>query len=158
MGIEDLKAKQAEESGSGAESATDIKKKLDRIEAKEIFGAPSRLPKEMMLDASDAQARHPELHLRFVNIKDPNKAAGRLAEGYRRLSDEEGGRHLGDELALFGISREVVERKRELQRQRNEMLLTQYKHEMEGAVEAVARELRDRHGVNVDTDRIFIRG
>lgn len=155
MGIEDLKAKQAE--GSTV-TAAEVKKKLERIEAKEIFGAPSRLPKEMMLDASDAQEKHPDLHLRFVNIKDPNKAAGRLAEGYRRLSDEEGGRHLGDELALFGISREVVERKREIQRQRNEMLLTQYKHEMEGAVEAVARELRDRHGVNVDTDRLFIRG
>lgn len=152
MGIEEAKAAMA------AKSTSEQKQELDRVEAKTIPGAPNRLPKEMMLDASDVQAKHPDLHLRFVNIKDTNKAAGRLAEGYRRLSNEEGGRHLGDELALFGVPREVVERKRKAQAERNTALLTQYKSEMEGAVEAVVRELRDRHGINVDTNRIFIQG
>lgn len=129
---------------------------MKRMEAIQVPGAPNRLPKELMLDASDAIARHPDKHLRWVNIKDPQKAMSRQLEGYTRLTSEEGGRTIGNELALMSIPKEKYEARIDAQRKRNRELLVAHKAEMKKVVGDVARSLRDEHGVQVDEKRLLV--
>lgn len=158
MGIEDLKAKQAAETPKAVgTSPAEALANAERLERTMIPGALSRTPKQHMLDsAASVQEKHPDLRLRWVNIRDPQKAASRVNEGYRRLSSEEGGRQIGDELALMGAPRELVEAKEHEIRQLNEERLVAHRREMENAVEGVARQLRDRHGIKVDSRRLMV--
>lgn len=141
----------------GLQELRDIRARADRVEATTVPGARVLTPKEQMLDATDVAAKHPDLHLRWVNIRDKNKAETRTREGYRRLSSDEGGRHLGDEMALFGLPREVADRKRAELERLNEERLVAHEREYEATVEGVARALRDRYGVKFNVDRILIK-
>lgn len=139
-------------------ATTEILKDLSTLEAKTTYGAPVMAPKQLMMNASDVEAKHPDLKLRWVNIKDPQKAAARMLQGYRRLTAEEGGRQLGDEAALFGIPRRQYDAMVEHNRQLHEARLSAHKTEVQNAAEAVARQLRDQYGVKIDAERIFING
>lgn len=141
----------------GIEALKEARAAADRLEATTVPGARLLTPKEQLLDASDVAAKHPGKHLRWVNIRDKSKAETRVREGYVRLSSDEGGRHLGDEMALFGLPREVAERKQAELRRLNEERLTAHEREYEATVEGVARVLRDRYGVKFNTDRILIK-
>lgn len=112
-------------------------------------GAVPRMPKEAMLDASDVQAQHPDKHLRWVNTRNAEKAESRKLEGYERLSEAEGGRALGTELALFAIPKARHDARVREQNERSAALMTAHRAEVERAAESAARELRDRHGVRV---------
>src|SRR5690348_7224420 len=81
--------------GHSAPSAEDQLKALERLERTTVPGAPIRTPRQLMLDASKVQEAHPDQHVRWVNIKDPQKAESRQMDGYRRLTSEEGGRQIG---------------------------------------------------------------
>jgi len=121
-------------------------------------GAIPRTPKQNIInDPIDAyDAKNPERVSRLVNIKDPQKVASRKADGYVRVPESEGGVQLGDELALFSAPKRVREERVARQQEVNEARLGQHKTEMYHAVEAVAKEMRDKHGIPVNTDRLFV--
>lgn len=134
-----------------AESAGEVLERLKRQEAKEVGGAPTRMPKQMMLDASDVAAKHPDKHLRWVSLKDDNKLASRKMEGYVALNEKEGGKTLGNELVLMGLPKQLYEQRVARQNAENERRLSQHTKEWENLAESAARELRDRHGIRVDS-------
>lgn len=129
---------------------------LRRTEEKEVPGLQVRTPRARLLDASDVQKKHPDLHLRWVNIKDPEKVEARKEEGYKRLTTEEGGRQIGDALALFGIPKEVAQAKVHNFRRQDRIKLDAHRKAMQEAAEAGVRELRDKGGIQVDTEKVLI--
>lgn len=132
----------------------DLLAKLKQQEAREVGGAASRLPKQMMLDASDVAAKHPDKHLRWVSMKDSNKMASRKLEGYVAIPVTEGGRTLGDSLVLMGIPKAAYEQRVARQKQENARRLNQHDADWENLAEGVARELRDKHGIKVDARQL----
>lgn len=141
---------------SGVPSAEEQLAAARRTEARTVPGAVPRTPRQLMLDASAVQEKHPDKHLRWVNIKDPQKAESRQMDGYTRLTSEEGGKQLGSELVLMGAPRELVEARIADERKLNRERLEAPKRMMQEAAEGIARELRDNHGINVDPSRIFV--
>lgn len=129
---------------------------LRRQEEKEVPGLRIRTPRQRIHDASEAQAKNPDLHIRWVNIKDPEKAEARKEVGYRRLTSEEGGRQIGDQAALFGIPKEQAAAMRQAHKEENEARLNAHKAEMRRAAEEGARTLRDQAGLDVSADRLLI--
>lgn len=137
-------------------SVEELKKALDRRERTSgRSGAVPRSPKQGLLDASDVEAAHPDKRVRWLNLKNPEKVVVRQAEGYTRLPAEEGGRSLGDEMALFAAPREVHEERVAAQTEENRRRESAHRNEFQRTVEAVARELRDRHGVNVSAEQLM---
>jgi hypothetical protein len=134
-----------------------LAKKKAELE-RHVPGATVLTPKEQMLDARDVEKRHPDKAIRWVNIRDPQKAATRQLEGYVRLSEEEGGRTIGDELALMGAPREHIEAQREAIRRVTFERLNAHNNEMEQIAEGVAKVMRDRYGMSVDPKRILVKG
>lgn len=141
MGMDELKAKQQQ---------------LAQVEKTTIPGAVSLTPKAQMLDARDVQERHPDKVLRWVNIRDRQKAEARQLAGYVRLSEDEGGRHLGDELALMAIPKKQHEARREAIKQLNDERMRAHHTAMENMAESVARMARDQFGVKIDPRRILV--
>jgi hypothetical protein len=129
---------------------------LDRFERKTVPGAPIRAPRQQLLDASAVQKEHPGEHVRWVNIRDPQKAESRQMEGYKRLTSEEGGRQIGSELALMAAPVEIVQARVDAERQLNREKLEAPKRMMEEAAEGIAKDLRDNHGMNIDPRRLFV--
>lgn len=128
-----------------------------RVEAKTVPGATPRAPRQQMLDSAKAvQDRHPDKRVRWVNMRDPQKVESRQMDGYQRLTSEEGGKQLGNELVLMAAPRELVEAREANERQINRDRLEAPKRMMQEAAEGIARELRDRHGINVDPSRLFV--
>ena len=133
---------------------------LDRIkrqESRTIPGADVLTPKQRLLDASDVQSKHPQSRVRWVSLRDPMKVQARQADGYEILSTEQGGRRLGDESVLMACPRETYEARVAAQDRLTQDRLNAHKYELERAVEGVARLLRDKHGLDVDLDRLMIR-
>lgn len=139
-----------------APGAIEVLKKLGRAEDKTVPGARVLTPRQQMLDASAVAERHPDKRLRWVNLRNPEKVRARLLEGYEKLPENEGGRSLGDECALFALSREVYEDKVASIDAENARRLSLHRDEMQAAVAAVAKELRDKHGIRVDEKRLFV--
>lgn len=129
---------------------------LRRQEEKEVPGLRIRTPRQRLLDASEAQAKNPDSHVRWVNIKDGEKAEARKEDGYRRLTSEEGGRQIGDQAALFAIPKEQAAQKRREIMEENEARLNAHKAEMRRAAEQGAQQLRDQAGISVSADRLLI--
>lgn len=137
MGLEDLKA-------------------LREKEAREVPGLKLRTPRQRLLDAREVQAKHPDKHVRWVNIKDGEKAETRKEDGYRRLTSEEGGRQIGDQGALFAIPKEQAAEKRAEIKAENLSRLDAHKAAMMRAAEEGAKALRDKAGLNVSAERLLI--
>ena len=132
-------------------------KRLESVERTQIYGAPSLQPKQRLLDASDVQENHPDKHLRWVNIANQEKADARTqTEGYQSLPDDEGGRQLGDRLKLMWIPKDQADAKRKRIDAESERRMEAHKGEMQRAVEGVARQLRDKHNLDVDVNRLFV--
>lgn len=133
-----------------------LQEKLKQVEATTISGAPSRTPKGQLLDASStAEKVGPEKHIRWLNLKDPNKVASRQMEGYVRVSESEGGRNLGDEMATFAIPRERYDARVSAEKAEGERRLVSHKTDMERLAENTAKVLKDKHGISVDPRRLF---
>jgi len=133
-----------------------IKAKLAAEEAKTIPGAPVRTPKEQLLDARSTQEKlGPEVHVRWLNTKNPDKVAARQAEGYVLVPESEGGKRIGDEMATFAISRKTHEARVAAQKAENKRRLTSHKTDMEVLAENTARTLRDKYDIRVDPKRLF---
>ena len=134
----------------------DITDKLKHQADLVYSGAASRAPLANIMDASDVAVKlGPEKHLRWVNIKDVNKVALRKTMGYERVSEADGGRVLGDEMALFVVPTAMHERAVKEQKEENVRRLSSHKTEMQQVAENTARILRDKYGVNVKAERLF---
>lgn len=129
--------------------------RLNELEAKSVPGARVRTPRAQMLDASEQEAKDPDHHYRFVNIRDTQKVAAKIEDGYKKVAAEEGGRNLGDEFALMRIQKEKYLSQKRAVEERNKVRETAHIREMEGAAESVARLLRDKHGISVTPDQIL---
>lgn len=143
MGVEELKAQ---------------RKALAETEAK--TGNPGAIPltpKEILLDAREAIDKNPDKRVRWVNIKDPAKARARVANGYVRIPEAEGGKHLGDELALFAVPKKKYEETIAMQQQLNKDRLSQHNREMERMADEVAKVLRDKHGIRMSGEKLLVR-
>lgn len=139
----------------------ELKSKLERAEAKEVPGAPQMEPKGQMLDATEYEARHDDKYIRWCNTTNKEKMEQRRLDGFQPVSEEaakEAGvsAQLG-EMRLMEQSRERHEARVKRQEQVNADRLKQHNRDVEAAAEAVAKQLRDRHGINVDTDRLLVR-
>jgi hypothetical protein len=117
-------------------------------------GAIPRMPKEIMFDASEAEARHPDKHLRWLNLADKNKMASRKAEGYTILPESEGGQKLGDEMVLAAIPKEQYEQRVAHQAAENERRLNSHTKEWAEQAEGAARILRDQYGIKVSPEKL----
>lgn len=153
LAAEDLKSKKQAEA---SESMRNLQKALDHLEAQHLSGTPDLTPKEVLLDLSDLQQKHPEMHFRFVNIKAPGKADRRRLDGYIRLPESEGGREVGGEVAVFVTSKKIFDMRVQRVKDLNKARLQAHRAEVEGAVEAIARELRDKYGLKIDAARILV--
>ena len=139
-----------------ADTPKEIQAKLARVEATTgRSGAVPFQPKQQLLDASAVQEKKKDKRIRWVNLRNPDKVMSRIAEGYRRIPESEGGKSLGEEMALFELPREEYERRVTAIRERNEQLHSSHKREFERVVDGIARELRDKHGISIDTKRIL---
>src|SRR6266498_5023347 len=127
----------------------DMQDRLARAEAKSgPSGAKPFAPPQMLLDASDVQALHPDKRVRWVNVVNTQKAQRRQAEGYERIPAAEGGRQVGN-LALFAIPRADYERKVAAQAKLNRDRLDHHNREIESAAEQLSKILKDQHGVSI---------
>ena len=134
----------------------ELKAELDRRERKEgSSGAVSNTPKGQLFDANDVVAKKPNKHLRWVNLKNPDKVPVRVAEGYRRIPEGDDGRRIGDEYALFETTKEQYHVRLEAKEEKDRQRLNAYKNEFEAVVEAVARELRDKHGIQISSKQLM---
>lgn len=134
----------------------ELQKRLAAQEAQTVPGAPVRTPKEMMLDATSTQkAVGPEVHVRWLNLRNPDKVAMRKAEGYVRVPESEGGKQIGDEMATFAISRRAHDARVAAQEAETQRRLKSHKTDMEVLAENTARILKDKHGLDVDPRRLF---
>lgn len=138
-------------------TAGDLLKTTKRQEELTIPGANILTPRQQMLDASDVAKKHPELHLRWVNIRDPNKASARKLQGYSTEPLGSDSRRLGDEMVLMAVPKALAEQRRQQYKKLADDRLAENRNEFEAAVEAMARHLRDNHGLkSADIDRILV--
>ena len=151
--IEDQIKNPPQTGGVSVEQALDNAKAL---EDKLVPGARTRTPRARMLEAPEAVAKNPDKVLRWGNMRDPEKMETHKMDGYARLTSEEGGKQLGNELVLLGIPKKLAEERVAEQKQRTAELMQAHTRTMEGVAESVARQLRDRHGISVDASRILV--
>lgn len=131
-------------------------KALRRKEEKEVPGLRLRTPRQRLIDARETQAKNPDKHVRWVNIKDPEKAESRKEDGYTRLTSEEGGKQIGDQAALFAIPKEQAVEMDRAFREEHQARLDAHKAAMMRAAEEGAKALRDKAGLSVSAERLLI--
>lgn len=152
----------------GQESRADLKarigelrEKMKRLEATEVPGAPSRMQPGDVLNVDALKEVHPESHFRFVNPTDPQKIANRRRRGYVPVTDEEAAAvdlkaKVGNDAILMKQPAEMHEQEVKRLAQLNKERLDAHKAEVTRAAEAVARELHDKHGIDVPVERLMV--
>ena len=133
------------------------KESLDRLERTSgPSGAVPLAPKQMLLDARKVEKDNPDKRYRWVNVQNAERAQLRQIQGYERVPAAKGGRQVGN-LALFAVNRQQYDQRvREIEKTNKDRLVA-HQTEVERIADGVAKELRDRHGIKVDADRIFIK-
>jgi len=152
----DREAEASRKSAEAKQNLENLQKTLDHIEAQILGGAPNLTPKDVLLDLSDLVEKHPSMHFRWANIKAPGKADRRRLDGYIRLPVSEGGKELGGEIAVFVTSKRIFEAREQRVKDMNKARLKAHRAEVENAVEAIAKELRDKYGLVIDPKRILV--
>jgi hypothetical protein len=137
-------------------TAADVLKELKAVENKTIHGATVLTPKQMLLDVSDIEKAHPDKRVKWLNLRNTEKMESRKLEGYTRLGTEEGGKALGNEMATFVIPKELYEARVAANKRKTQERLDSHRDELSTTVEAVLRELRDRHGIKLDERKLMI--
>ena len=128
---------------------------LRRMEEKEgRSGAVPNLAKMQLLDAAEVQKRHPDKHIRWINIGSTERAQLRQSQGYVVLPESEGGKKVGN-LALAYIPRKLYEMRIAELKKINKTRLNSHRTEMEATAEAVAQILRDKN-VDISAGKILI--
>lgn len=138
-----------------------LQEKLRRQEAKEVTGAVGMTPKTRMMDARAIEAQHPDRHFRYVNQTDPAKVQLRRDRGYEPVSEAEAAAagvsaRLGTELVLMSVPRQKFDEQVEKYKKAHEARLQAHKADVTKAAEAIVRELKDKHGLNVPMDRLLV--
>lgn len=138
----------------------ELKKKLERLEAKTVHGAPSLQPKTDALSMRGLEEANPDRHFRRVNVADRDKADRRVDQGYVATPEDEcrehGVRHEIGGTRVMSIPREVAEERRRAIDEETTRRLSAHKADVLKAAESVARELRDKHGISVPLDRLLV--
>ena len=139
----------------------EAQRKLERLEAKTVSGAPSRAPKARVLDASKYEKAHPEKYVRYTSTTVPEKMDARIEEGFSRVDPVEAAKHgaraeVGP-MILTEQPRELHEERVERQKVRNKELLHAHDRQVEAVAEAVVRQLHDEHGLDVPIERFLIK-
>lgn len=80
---------------------------LERLEGKFEGGAASLSPKEQLLNSEEAKKQNPDSNVRWLSLRNKEKLDVRMEEGYEKIPESEGGRQLGDSMALFRIPRQL---------------------------------------------------
>jgi hypothetical protein len=137
-----------------------IADKLNKLEDQKRSGVRERLPKARMLDATALEEKDKDHHYRYVNTDDPGGVQVMVDDGYQSVpakecEDAEVRAEVG-ELRLMRIPREQHEEEVARQKELAKSRLVAHKTEVRSAVEAVQRELRDRHGIDVPLDRLLV--
>jgi hypothetical protein len=148
---------QPKETPSKAEAIAKIKElqsQLQRQANQEYSGAASNATATMMLDKSEAEKLNPGSRVRWVSLRNEQKAAARQASGYVRLAAEEGGRQVGS-LVLMKLPAEEHARRVKQIDQLTQDRLHAHEKEAENMAVSLARELRDNHGIRVDPEKLF---
>jgi hypothetical protein len=118
-------------------------------------GASPNAKRADMLDESELQAANPDKRYRWGSLRNEQKMQRRLNEGYERVPVTEGGRQVGN-LVLLAVPREVHDRKVAADKALREARLHAHKGEVEKMAEAVAKELRDKHGFKINSKEFLI--
>lgn len=123
-------------------------------------GAIPRQPKQRMYRIDKLKEANPDKHYRYVNIADDEKAQGRLDDGYKPVSEAEAEKHgVRAEIGttrLMEIPREVADARRREIDETTRHRLKAHERDVREAVEGVARELRDKHGLSIPVDRLLV--
>lgn len=147
-----------------AESRADtgaILEAIRRIEAKTVSGAPSRSPMEQTLAYSETVQKALDeaganRNVRWVAIGNPVIMESRKHQGYTVLPESEGGRRLGNDLAVATCPKELREdRARHAEKLHRARLEDSGKQILLAELDKTARELRDRHGIKVSPERLL---
>jgi len=117
-------------------------------------GANVRAPRGSILHAEEALAKHPEYHYRFVNMNAPGKADNAKAIGYEKVTEEDGGKTLGD-LALFRIPLEKRAERVASQEKQTKDDIKKVTEDLRGEVREMARFMR-RKGLDIDENRLGV--
>lgn len=129
---------------------------LESIEARQVAGARVLTPKQVLMDTTELEAKNPDTHYRWGNQMNKEKMEARKQQGYEVVPESEGGRRLGDEMVLLRIPRERAEAIQRRYDNSTASRLESFKSDHQAAVENVARELRDRHGIRVDPKKLLV--
>lgn len=132
---------------------------LQRIEAKTESGAMPLTPRQKMLDATKMEKKDPERAYRYISTADPEKLEARLQDFAPVPESEAAAAGVKAKVGRMMLVRQPMATHQAnvvAQKRRNKDRLEQHKTEMERVVDAVARELRDKHGIAVDTKRLFV--
>jgi len=140
--------------GAAVSQILALREQLKKQNEARFSGAAPMATATMLLDKSEAERLNPEHRVRWVSLKNAQKAIMRQASGYERISAEEGGRQVGD-LALMRLPAEEHARRVERIKMLNRDRLSVHNKEAEQMAEAIAKELRDRHGISVSAEKIF---
>lgn len=131
-----------------------LREQLQHQAAQEFSGAAPAATATLLLDKSEAEAKNPGKRVRWVSLKNEMRAAARIAGGYTRLSAEEGGRQVGNLVLMVLPAEEHVRRVEQIKKLTKDRL-DAHNREAEGMAEAMSRELRDRHGINIPPEQLF---
>jgi hypothetical protein len=138
----------------------EIAEKLSRTEGQRRSGARERTPRSRMLDASALEGKDKDHHYRYNNTDDPGQIQIATDDGYVAVPEAEaeaaGVRAQVGELRLMRVPREKHEEELARQHELHQSRLKAHRTEVRGAVEAVVKELRDHHGLNVSVERLLV--
>lgn len=152
---EALKAAEDDESMARSDDLTLLraqKQELEQIEARTVAGGNVLAPRSRLLDASDAQEKNPDKHVRWINTGDASRTTARQADGYSKLSEEQGGKKVGN-LELFAIPKQQYAARVAGVRQRSAASFAEPQQQFEASMSEVAKFLRDKHGIKIkDSD------
>lgn len=148
---------QPKETPSRSEAVQKIVEMRDQLKRQAEMahsGAASNATATMLLDKTDAERLNPGKRLRWVSIRNAQKAAMRQATGYERVPAEEGGRQVGD-LILMRLPGEEHAKRVHAIKELTQARLDAHNKESEQIAEGLARELRDRHGIKIRPEDLF---
>jgi hypothetical protein len=156
---------EAAEQPSDSDRVASIQKQIEELKhesSKEFGGAESNAPAKSYLDATPLEKANPDKYYRYANIRNPQKATRRFTrDGFKRVSEDEA-REAGvtakaGNLVLAECPREVHEERKRRQKETADARLEAHNVMVTKAAEAIAKELRDKHGLKVPVERLLVK-
>ena len=134
---------------------------LKHVEGKTVSGAPVRTPRAAMLDARPIEKANPDKYYRYANTSNVEKMALRKEDGYTTVSAEDAKKHgvRGRVGEMVLVEQNMDKHKARIadQRARDKSRLTAHVSEVEAVAEAVVKQLRDVHGLDVPIERLLVK-